>query len=324
MKKRIISVAIVVLIIIVSIVIIKSTSNGMKYKIGIAQFAAHASLDTCRKGFIEGLKQDGIIEGKNLKIEYQNANSDGGTANLISNTFISHNNDLLLGIATPMAQSLYNVAQNTDVPVLFLAVTFPESAGLIDGNVTGTSDRFSPDKRLQLIKSIIPNVKKIGVIHSTSEINADYSLKELQDVADKYDVQIIDKGISSSGELQLAAESIAKEVDCFCLVIDNTITASVSVLIDVANRNNIPVFCNEENEVKLGGLACDGIDYYNLGIETGKMASKILKGERKASEMKYECIEDTKIYINTNTFKMLNINIPNDLLDKSVDVINND
>ena len=318
MKKRIISIAvIVVLIIIVSIVIIRSKSNDMQYNIGIGQFADHVSLDNCREGFIEGLKQEGIVEGKNLKIDYQNANADGGTANLIADMFVSKNYDLLLGIATPMAQSLYNVAKDKNIPVVYSAVTFPENAGITEGN---TSDKYSAEGRLELIKTIMPNAKNIGVIYCTSEINGTTAFEELKKISNNYGFNIVEKGVTSSSEVVLAAESIVNQVDCFCLVIDNTVSVSLSAIINIASENGKPVFCNEEDEVKLGGLACNGIDYKSLGIETGKIAAKILKGEEKAENIDYKTIEDTIIYINSEMFEKLKIDVPEQIKNDCVDV----
>ena len=319
MKKKIICIAVVVLIII-SIAIIKLKSNNKQYNIGIGQFADHVSLDNCREGFIEGLKQEGIVEDKNLKIDYQNANADGGTANLIADMFVSKNYDLLLGIATPMAQSLYNAAKDKSIPVVYSAVTFPENAGLIEGNITGTSDKYSAEGRLELIKNIMPNAKNIGVIYCTSEINGTTALEELKKISDNYGFNIVEKGVTSSSEVVLTTESIVNQVDCFCLVIDNTVSVSLSAIINIASENGKPVFCNEEDEVKLGGLACNGIDYKSLGIETGKIAAKILKGEERAENINYKTIEDTIIYINSEMFEKLKIDIPEQIKNDCVDV----
>lgn len=321
MKKKSVIIVVILLIIILGIILIKTNESKVQYNIGIGQFADHVSLDNCREGFIEGLKQEGIIEGKNLKIDYQNANADGGTANLIANMFVSKNYDLVLGIATPMAQSLYNATRDTNIPVVFSAVSFPENAGLVEGNITGTSDRFSADERLKLIRDVLPDAKKIGVIYCTSEVNATSSLEEIKKVAKNYEFEIVEKGVSATADVSLATNTIIKDVDCICLVIDNTVSAALPTIIEIATNNKIPVFCNEADEVKLGGIACNGIDYKSLGVETGKIAAQILKGDKKAEEIEYKCIEDAILYVNSDTFKKLNISIPEQLKEKCIDVI---
>ena len=108
-----------------------SSSEGEEmYAIGISQFAEHGSLDNCREGFLEGLKEAGIEEGKNLEVVFENAQSDTGTASTISDSFVSQGVDLICAIATPSAMSAYNSCMDTEIPVIYTAVSDPVSAGL--------------------------------------------------------------------------------------------------------------------------------------------------------------------------------------------------
>ena len=161
-----------------------SQSGDAEYTIGISQFAEHGSLDNCREGFIEGLKEEGIEEGENLKIEYKNAAADQGTAKQISDTFVSDKVDLICGIATPSAQAAFNSAMNSDIPVIYTAVTDPAEAKLVDdegnpvGEITGTSDELPIKEQLEMIREILPDAKKVGILYTTSEAN---SLPRLHD-----------------------------------------------------------------------------------------------------------------------------------------------
>ena len=289
MKKKVI-IGIIILLIIVGIIIYKNFNNQAEYLIGIGQYGQHSSLDTCREGFIEGVKQEGIVEGENLKIDYQNANFDGGTTNLIASNFATENVDLAMGVGTPMVQALYNSLSEKDIPTIYTAVTYPEEAGLTNGNITGTSDRFLVDEQLQLIKQVLPDTSKIGVIYTTSEVNSTKTVEDLKEAAANYDVEIVDKGITNASEIQLAVDSIINDVDCFLCIIDNNVVSGLSLMIEKTNEKGIPVFGSEIEQMKLGCICGKGIDYYELGIKTGKMAAKILKGEEKASEMEYEVV----------------------------------
>ena len=137
------------------------------YKIGISQFAEHGSLDNCREGFLEGLKEEGIEEGKNLTVDYQNAQTDTGTASTIADSFVSAKEDLICAIATPCAQSAYNSAMNADIPVVYTAVSDPVAAKLANedgscvGNVTGSSDVLPVEEQLKMIRAMLPDAKKI-------------------------------------------------------------------------------------------------------------------------------------------------------------------
>lgn len=320
MKKKVI-IGIIILLVIVGIIVYRNFNNQTEYLIGIGQYGQHSSLDTCREGFIEGLKQEGIVEGENLKIDYQNANFDGGTTNLIASNFATENVDLAMGVGTPMVQALYNSLSEKDIPTIYTAVTYPEEAGLTNGNITGTSDRFLVDEQLQLIKQVLPDTNKIGVIYTTSEVNSTKTVDDLKEVATNYDVEIVDKGITNASEIQLAVDSIINEVDCFLCIIDNNVVSGLSLMIEKTNEKGIPVFGSEIEQMKLGCICGKGIDYHELGIKTGKMAAKILKGEENASEMEYEVVEEGTLYINSEALEKVNIQLPEEIINSAIDVI---
>ena len=283
-----------------------SSDDGEKsYTIGISQFAEHGSLDNCREGFLEGLKEEGIEEGKNLTVEVKNAAADQGTAKQISDGFVSDKVDLVCAIATPSAQAAYNSAMNSDIPVVYTAVTDPVAAKLAKedgtpaGNVTGTSDELPIKAQLEMIREMLPDAKKIGILYTTSETNSCSTVKEYQELAGKYDFEIVDTGINTSADIDMAATDLVSKVDCLCNLTDNTVVNALQTVLDKANNAKIPVFGSEIEQVKSGCVASMGIDYYQLGIETGKMAAKILKGEEKASETPYITASKAELYVNT-------------------------
>ena len=192
------------------------------YKIGISQFAEHGSLDNCREGFLEGLKEEGIEEGKNLTVDYQNAQTDTGTASTIADSFVSAKEDLICAIATPCAQSAYNSAMNADIPVVYTAVSDPVAAKLANedgscvGNVTGSSDVLPVEEQLKMIRAMLPDAKKIGILYTTSETNSCSTVKEYQELAGKYDFEIVDTGINTSADIDMAATDLVSKVDCLC------------------------------------------------------------------------------------------------------------
>ena len=320
MKKKVI-IGIIILLVIVGIIVYRNFNNQTEYLIGIGQYGQHSSLDTCREGFIEGLKQEGIVEGENLKIDYQNANFDGGTTNLIASNFATENVDLAMGVGTPMVQALYNSLSEKDIPTIYTAVTYPEEAGLTNGNITGTSDRFLVDEQLQLIKQVLPDTNKIGVIYTTSEVNSTKTVDDLKEAATNYEVEIVDKGITNASEIQLAVDSIINEADCFLCIIDNNVVSGLSLMIEKTNEKGIPVFGSELEQMKLGCVCGKGIDYHELGIKTGKMAAKILKGEKNASEMEYEVVKEGTLYINSEALEKVNIQLPEEIINSAINVI---
>lgn len=290
-----------------------------KYTIGIGQFAVHGSLDNCREGFIQGLAEEGFVEGENLTILYENANADGGTSSQIITNFISKKADLICGIATPIAQSAYSAARKTGTPVIYTAVTDPVMAELANadgspvGEVTGTSDKLPVTEQLQMIREVLPDAKKIGIMYSTSEVNSLSTIEEYKAAAPEYGFEIVESGVSSAADVPLAADQLVQKVDCINNLTDNTVVSSLQVVLDAANKKGIPVFGSEVEQVKVGCLASEGLDYVALGRQTGQMAAKVLKGEAKASEMNFEVIKGASFYENTKVAENLGITLPESL-----------
>ena len=305
----------------------KTSSNDSEksYTIGISQFAEHGSLDNCREGFLEGLKEEGIEEGKNLTVEVKNAAADQGTAKQISDGFVSDKVDLVCAIATPSAQAAYNSAMNSDIPVIYTAVTDPVAAKLAKedgtpaGNVTGTSDELPIKAQLEMIREMLPDAKNIGILYTTSEANSVSAIEEYKSLVKKYDFELVEKGITTTADVSLAADDLLSKVDCITNLTDNTVVASLPTILDKANEKKIPVFGSEIEQVKIGCLAAEGIDYIALGKQTGKMAAKVLKGEAKASEQNFETITEPGFYVNNKVAENLGITVPDDLANNAVE-----
>lgn len=295
------------------------------YTIGISQFAEHGSLDNCREGFLAGLAEEGIVEGENLTVEYKNAAADMGTASQIANSFVSGKMDLICAIATPSAQAAYNAAMDAGIPVIFTAVTDPVEAELAAqdgtpvGEVTGTSDKLPVEAQLQMIRDILPDAKTIGIIYTTSEANSVAAIKEYEEKVGDYGFELVTKGVTAISEVGLAAEDLLTKVDCISNLTDNTVVSALATVLDKANEAKIPVFGSEIEQVKIGCLAAEGIDYVELGKTTGRMAAKVLKGEAKASELSFKQITEAGLYINTKAAENLGITIDSELVGKAVE-----
>lgn len=305
----------------------KADSGGTtQYTIGISQFAEHGSLDNCREGFLAGLAEEGITEGENLTVDYQNAQADTGTAGTIADSFVSSKVDMICAIATPSAASAYNACLNTDIPVIYTAVSDPAAAGLAKedgsnvGNVTGSSDVLPVEEQLKMIREILPDAKKIGILYTTSEANSCSTIEEYKKLAPNYDFEIVDTGINTSADIDMAAADLVSKVDCLCNLTDNTVVNALQTVLDKANSVNIPVFGSEIEQVKNGCTASMGIDYYELGKETGKMAAKILKGEATAEETPYISASKASLYVNTAAAGKVGLNLSEDYIKGAAEI----
>ena len=267
----------------------------------------------------------GVTPFNFLKIRLKCGTSLNPTAKQISDSLVSDKVDLVCAIATPSAQSAYNAAMKADIPVIYTAVTDPVAAELADkdgkpvGEVTGTSDKLPVEEQLKMIREMLPDAKKIGIMYTTSEANSVSAIEEYKSLVKKYDFELVEKGITTTADVSLAADDLLSKVDCITNLTDNTVVASLPTILDKANEKKIPVFGSEIEQVKIGCLAAEGIDYIALGKQTGKMAAKVLKGETKASEQNFETITEPGFYVNNKVAENLGITVPDNLANNAVE-----
>lgn len=288
--------------------------------IGISQYGEHGSLDNCREGFLLGLADAGLVEGEDFAIDYQNAGFDNAIATQIAQSFSANNVALMCAIATPSATACYAAAEDKDIPVIFTAITDPVEAKLDSGNVTGTSDKLPVEAQLDLIRKLQPEATTIGIIYTTSEPNSVSTIAEYQEKCGDYGFTVEAIGVTAQSEVTQAADTlISKGVDCFSNLTDNNVVGVLSSILEKTDEAGIPVYGSEVEQVKLGCVASAGIDYIQLGRQTGMMAAKILKGEAAASELPYETISEYGIYVNSDAIAALGITVPEDVAEKAIE-----
>lgn len=289
--------------------------------IGIAQYGQHPSLDNCREGFLQGLTDAGLKEGTDFTVDYQNAGFDDTVDTQIAQTFAANKVDLMCAIATPSAAACFAAAEGTDIPVVFVAVTDPVKANLDSGNVTGTSDNLPVDAQLDMIRQIQPDATTIGIIYTTSEPNSVSSIAEYMEKAPEYGFTIEAIGVTAQAEVTQAADTlIAKKVDCLSNLTDNNVVGVLASILEKTNDAGIPVYGSEVTQVEKGCVAAAGIDYVELGKQTGAIAAKILKGEATAEEIPYETISDFSYYYNTSALAGMSLTLPAALADNAIEV----
>ena len=274
----------------------ESGGEPVKYLIGISQYGQHGSLDNCREGFLQGLEQAGLVEGTDFEVDYQNANFDDNQATQIGQMFSAEDADLMVGIAT-----------NT-------AITDPVGAHLDAGNITGTSDALPVEGQLQLIRALQPDADTIGIVYTTSEANSVYSISVYEELATDYGFTIDAVGVTSQAEVTQAVDTLLSHgVDCLSNLTDNNVVGVLGAILEKTDEAGIPVYGSEVEQVKLGCVGGAGLDYIQLGIQTGLMAAKVLTGEAACEDLPYETIENYGLYINSDAAAELGITIPDDI-----------
>ncbi|MCF0155478.1 MAG: ABC transporter substrate-binding protein [Veillonella sp.] len=292
-----------------------------KQKVGVIQLVEHPSLDAANKGFVAGLADQGFKDGENIVIDQQNAQADQSNLNSIAQRFVSDKEDLVLAIATPSAQTMAN--NTKEIPIVGTAITDYVSSKLVESNdhpghnVTGTSDMAPTEKQVDLILTMLPNTKKIGVIYSSSEVNSQVQVDRMKKYAASKGVEVVEATVSNVNDIQQAASNLTTQgVQAVYVPTDNVVASAMSNLINVTDAAKIPVF-PAFDAIKEGGLATYSVDYYKLGYQTALMAAKILKGEAKPADMPIEVQKEFKLTLNKEQAAKLGITVPEVLLEEA-------
>lgn len=272
--------------------------------VGIVQIVEHTSLDMIRESLVAELEAKGFVEGENIKIDYQNAQGDQSNLNSICKKFVGDQVDVIVAIATPSAQAA--AGATSEIPIVFSAVTDPVAAKLVtnlerpEGNVTGTSDAIPVDKMFELCKELTPEVKTFGFLYTASEVNSQSVVEEAKVLAGDYGYDYEEVTITNTSELKQAAYSLAGKVDAIYTPIDNNIAAAMTVLSEVGKDTQTPVYVGADSMVMDGAYGAVGINYEDLGKQTGDMVVEVLNG-KPVSEIPVATLSDFQKIINQTT-----------------------
>ena len=313
------------LIVVLSLIValVGGCASTEENKVGISQIVTHPALDATRQGIMDGLEEKGYIEGENIQYDYQNSEGDMSLVASIAQKFVSDKVDLIVTIATPNSQAAISAAEGTDIPVVFSAVTDPVGAGLIsdwdshpEENVTGVSDMIVVQDDVELIIAIIPSVEKIGTLYNAGESNSVFLVEKLKEACDAKGIEVVEKTVATSADVLAAAQSLVGQVDAIWVGTDNTVVTGLEALIGVCEDNDIPFFPSDDPSIERGGIAAYGFDYYDIGVQTGRMIARVLDAG-SANSIKVEKGEIISLSINTEAAESMGVTIPQDLIDKA-------
>ncbi len=312
MKKIIKKIALILSLVLVVAFVFGCSQS--KPTIGIIQFGSHASLNNCYDGIIKGIAQN-EINLEDYNVNYVNSNFDPSVSQTQAINLVNRGAKVVIAIATPSAVAAANAAIDTNIPVVFCAVT---DATVMDNysNITGSSDIPNFDKQLELVTQIMGKSDlKIGVLYSTDESSSPVQISNLKEAAKKYSgMEIYDSAVAEIITIDTkVTELIDRGVDCFINILDNTIVGKLETnILPITNRNLIPVFGSEIEQVKVGCAASSSIEYLDVGESAGKAAAEILGG-KSASEIPVATVTEPESFYNSEVCDLLGLNIPGNI-----------
>lgn len=332
MKKKLMAITLIALMVITAMFTgcgqqSRSSDDGETFKIGLVQLMEHTSLDQIRESIIAELEAEGYVDGENITIDYQNAQGEQSNLKTICQGFVADKVDVIVAITTPAAQVA--MGETKDIPIIFSAVTDPVAAEVVSdlenpgGNITGTSDAIDVGQIIDLAKELTPGFKTIGALYNSSETNSVATVESLKEYADANGFEVIETAITSANEIQTAAQSLAKKCDIVFSPTDNTVATSIATANEVFTKAKIPFYVGADSMVKDGAFATSGVDYEYLGQQTANMVVEVLNGADTAT-MPVRTMDETGIYINSETAAAIGVEIPESILSKATDLAKED
>lgn len=295
-----------------------------KVTIGISQLGQHPALDAATAGFKRALIEGGYVEGDTVVFDEQNAQFEIANTTTIAQKFANDGVDLVLAVATPAAQA---AAQNiTDIPVLFTAVTDAVEASLVasndmpGGNISGTSDINPVADQIALIKEILPDAKRVGIVYSSGEVNSEIQVNIAKETAAELGIEIVESTVTKAADVQESTIALG-DVDAIYVPTDNNVVSGIAALVQVAEDNGILVIGAESGTVEGGAVATLGINYELLGYQTGKMALKILQEGADISAMPVETQTEFELTVNPGAAERMGITLPEGFVEKADQII---
>ena len=298
------------------------------YKIGVTQIVSHPALDAIRGGFISGMAEEEFVEGVNVEYDFLNPEGDMSIAKTIADKFVSEPKDLIVAITTPCTQAVCATAEGTDIPIVFIAVTDPVLAGIVESwenpcspdlHVTGVSDYVAVKPQLEIIKQICPEAKVLGAVYNAGDESNTKTVNELKSLAPDFGLEVIEANVSTTADVQSAAMSLVDRADVAWSPLCNTTVAGLEGLLTVCEEYNIPYFAPDEDSVKRGAIAALYYSNKELGEIGGHIAAQVLRGEDPCN-IPVQTFTTINLFFNPGAAERMGATIPQSLLDKATKV----
>ena len=315
MKKLTLTLALI--LILTTRLVLPAFADPVRPVIGIVQIVNHAALDAAREGFLRALSDNGYEDGVNMTVDYRNAQGNQDTLSSIADYFVGQQVDLILAIATSSAQA---VASKTEtIPILGTAITDYVEAKLVQSNeapgynISGTTDMNPIRAQIELISRLVPAAQTIGLIYTSSEVNSQLQARDAKLVIEGLGLAWKEITVNNSNDVQQAVSAILEDCDALYIPTDNTLASAMPLVYEAALARKVPVVAGDGNMVMQGGNFTLGIDYEQLGYQTGLMALQVLREGADVSSMPIESQSQYQYYINSTANEAMGIEIPEDL-----------
>ena len=295
-----------------------ATAMAEDYKVGIVQYVDDASLNQITENIEKELdaKAEELGATFNYADYFSNAQADSSVLNQIASDLMADQVDVVVAIATPVAMVMQSATEDTDIPVIFSAVSDPVGAGLVasmdapGGNITGTSDALDTATIMKLMLAANPDLKKVGLLYDTAQDSSQNAIQDAIAFCEENGIEYEEKTGSTTDDVILAAQSlIADGVEAVFTPTDNTIMTAELSIYELFNDAGIPHYTGADSFALNGAFCGYGVDYANLGVATADMVAEVLTGDVNVAETPVQTFDNGIATVNTETCEAIGFDL---------------
>jgi putative tryptophan/tyrosine transport system permease protein len=253
-------------------------------RLALFVFSNNYVLEVTTKGILGELNKSGVLQKHNVTVDVKNAQNDYSTAQAIVQDIVRQNYDYLITASSLALQVAAN--GNKKIPHIFGAVTDPYRMGIAKNaaqhipNITGVATFQPVESTISAMRKIFPQAKRIGLVWNPSEANSEACTLKARAAARKYSFELVERTVTRTDEVKDAAMAVINSgVDVFFTSGDNTVILAAATVARIMQEHKIPYFTNDPTDMERGAFFSIGADYYQVGVETAKMATRVINGE---------------------------------------------
>ncbi len=290
-----------------------AAEGGQTFKVGIVNYVDHASLNQIVESVESRLDELGAEKGVTFDYAdyYANAQADQSNLNQIGADLVGDGVDVIVAVATPTAATMLAAVEDTDIPIVYSAVTDPAAAGFDGGeNMTGTSDALNTAAIMNLILAADPEIDTIGLLYDLSQDSSTQAIADAKAFCDEKGIQYIEKNGTTTAEVQMAAEAlVAAGVKAVFTPTDNTIMTAELSIYESFIEAGVQHYTGADSFALNGALVGYGVDYVQLGEATADMVSQLLCDGKTPADLPYQTFDNGIVTINTETAEALGLDL---------------
>ena len=290
-----------------------AAEGGQTFKVGIVNYVDHASLNQIVESVESRLDELGAEKGVTFDYAdyYANAQADQSNLNQIGADLVGDGVDVIVAVATPTAATMLAAVEDTDIPVVYSAVTDPAAAGF-DGeeNITGTSDALNTEAIMKLITAVNPDIDTIGLLYDLSQDASTQAIADAKAFCDTNGIKYIEKNGTTTAEVQMAAEAlIASGVKAVFTPTDNTVMTAELSIYETFTEAGVQHYTGADSFALNGAFVGYGVDYVQLGEATADMVAELLCEGKTTADLPYQTFDNGIVTINTETCEALGLDL---------------